>query len=108
MGRARRLRKTTDYETAFACAGGAGILREEVWMDESDKVVRYNLAFVVPHLTLIDHGRILGYDNAHGRHERHFMGKAEAVEYKGFPETSRRFYQEVTEIRRGYESENTH
>jgi hypothetical protein len=36
------------------------------------------------------------------------MGKAEAVEYKGFPETSRRFYQEVTEIRRGYESENTH
>lgn len=103
MGSARRLRKTTDYETAFACAGGAGILREEVWMDERDHVVRYNLAFLLPHLFYRDNGRVLGFDNAHGRHERHFMGKAEAVEYEGFPSTSRRFYREVEAIRRSYE-----
>lgn len=82
---------------------GAGILREEVWMDEKGQVVRYNLAFILPHLFYGDNGRVLGYDNAHGRHERHFMGEAEAAEYGGFPSTSRRFYGEVGAFRRSYE-----
>jgi hypothetical protein len=103
MGKARCPRKTTDYETTFQCAGGIGILREEVWMDEEDRVVRCNLAFIVPHLTSVDHGRVLGYDNAHGNHERHFMGKVQPVEYEGFPITARRFYREVEAMRRGYE-----
>lgn len=60
------LRKATDYETTFRCAGGIGILREEVWVDMREKVVRYNLAFIVPHMISMDHGRILGFDNAHG------------------------------------------
>jgi hypothetical protein len=101
MGSKKRPRKVIDYETAFSCAGGYGILREEVWMDEEDRVVRYNLVFIMSHLTGIDHGRILGYDNRHGYHERHFMGE-------GFPSVSERFYQEVTAIRRGYEDKSVH
>ena len=46
MGRHVRLRKLTDYETAFRCAGGVGILREEVWVDQDGMAVRYNLAFL--------------------------------------------------------------
>jgi len=108
MGSKNRPRKITDYETVFPCAGGVGILREEVWADEKGTVVRYNLAFVVPHRTRVDHGRILGYDNAHGRHERHFMGKAEAVEYKSFPSLARRFYREVEKLRKSYEGQGFH
>ena len=104
MGRTERPRKITDYKTVFPFAGGVGILREEVWMDEEGKVVRYNLAFIAPHLTSADHGRMLGFDNAHGVHERHFMGEAQLVEYVSFPSTSRRFYREVDAIRRSYES----
>ena len=103
MGRTSRPRKVTDYETVFRFAGGTGILREELWVDESDKAVRYNLAFIAPHLTRADNGRILGYDNAHGAHERHFMGQAEPAGYEGFPATARRFYREVEAIRRSYE-----
>ena len=40
MGSARRLRKDTDYETGFWCAGGVGILREEVWVDARGEVIR--------------------------------------------------------------------
>ena len=108
MGKAKRPRKVTDYETEFTCAGGPGILREEVWMNESALVVRYNLAFLLPHLFYRDNGRVLGFDNAHGRHERHFMGKVEIVEYEGFPFTSRRFYLEVEAIRRSYEGKGVH
>jgi predicted transcriptional regulator len=38
-----RLRKDTDCETRFRCAGGIGILREEVWVDSRERVIRYNL-----------------------------------------------------------------
>lgn len=104
MGRRVRLRKLTDYETAFQCAGGAGILREEVWVDEEGRAIRYNLAFLLPHLSRVDKGRVLGFDNAHGIHERHFMGKAEPVEFKSYAATASRFYREVETIRRSYES----
>lgn len=108
MGSTIRPRKITDYETAFRCCGGIGVLREEVWIDETGEVVRYNLAFAVPHLTRVDHGRVLGYDNRHGRHERHFMGTVESFDYESFPATSRRFYREVDALRRSYEGESFH
>ncbi|HEX9199641.1 MAG TPA: hypothetical protein VF865_08790, partial [Acidobacteriaceae bacterium] len=68
MGKRSQLRKDTDYETAFRCAGGIGILREEVWVNSKNEVVRYNLALIVPHISSADNGRILGCDNAHGTH----------------------------------------
>jgi hypothetical protein len=103
MGSKIRLRKLSDYETKFRCAGGTGILREEVWVGSDGQVVRYNLAFLLPHISRIDKGRILGYDNAHGIHERHLMGKTKPVEFKGYPATARRFYREAEAMRRSYE-----
>jgi hypothetical protein len=46
---------------------------------------------------------VLGYDNAHGVHERHFMGKVERTEFTHYSKTSDRFYQEAEAIRRQYE-----
>ncbi len=106
MGQSSRLRKETDYETQFRCAGGIGILREEVWVDETDEVVRYNLAFLLPHCSGVDNGRILGYDNAHGVHERHFMGKADIAEFEDYVMTASRFYREAEALRRSYENED--
>lgn len=103
MGGSKRLHKDTDYETAFWCAGGVGILREEVWVNAREDVVRYNLAFLLPHLFYRDNGRVLGFDNAHGTHERHFMGKVEKVEFTSYEETAECFCREVSEIRRSYE-----
>jgi hypothetical protein len=100
MGKRSPLRKDTDYETAFKCAGGIGLLREEVWVNSKNEVVRYNLAFIVPHILSIDNGRILGFDNAHGNHERHFMGDVQLVEFISYDDTSNRFYEEVDSIRR--------
>ena len=103
MAAPKRLTKDTDYETSFWCGNGFGILREEVWVDEKENVVRYNLAFILPHLTRKDNGRVLGYDNAHGLHERHYMGVTEVVTFKNYDETMNRFRHEVAVIRRRYE-----
>ena len=103
MGRRADLRKDTDYETRFRCAGGIGILREEVWVDGKGNVVRYNLALLLPHLSKVDNGRVLGFDNAHGIHERHFEGTACPVRFRGYLATAKRFYREAEAIRRSYE-----
>jgi hypothetical protein len=103
MGRRTRLRKDTDDEARFRCAGGIGILREEVWVNEKSEVVRYNLAFLMPHLFMADNGRILGFDNAHGIHERHFMGEVQRVDFKSYSATANRFYREVVALRKSYE-----
>ena len=106
MGRRLDLRKETDYETRFQCAGGIGILREEVWVNGKGAVVRYNLAFLLPHLSMADKGRVLGFDNAHGTHERHSMGEVYPFQFRGYLATAKRFYREAEAIRRSYENES--
>lgn len=106
MGKRGRRRKITDYETRFRCSGGIGILREEVWVDESDAVCRYNLALILPHLFGPDRGRVLGFDNAHGIHERHFMGEVKACAFTDYEATAKRFYREAEDIGRKYEDQD--
>ncbi len=105
MRRKTNFRKDTDYVTRFWCAGGIGILREEVWVNVKNEVVKYNLAFLLPHAFAQDNGRVLGYDNAHGVHERHYEGSVGIVRFKDYPSTAARFYKEVARIRSSYESE---
>jgi hypothetical protein len=93
--RGANLRKEIDYETEFWCAGGVGILREGVWVNDANVVVRYNLAFLLPHRFGIDNGRILGFDNAHGVHERHFMGEVKPFRFENYLATAERFYREA-------------
>jgi len=97
------LRKETDYVTRFRCAEGIGILREEVWVNAKNEVVRYNLAFFLLHVFARDNGRVLGYDNAHGVHERHYQGNVQEVPFRSYLSTATRFYKEVERMRRSYE-----
>jgi hypothetical protein len=82
VGRRVHLGKKTGYETHFWCAGGIGIVREEFWVNARGAVVRYNLAFLLPHLYKVDNGRVLAFDNAHGTHERHYTGEREAGSFR--------------------------
>jgi hypothetical protein len=70
------LRKIVDDVTLVSCASGPGIIRTEVWEDET------------------------GYDNAHGTHHRHFYGKVELVSVTTYEEATRRFYADVRELRK--------
>jgi hypothetical protein len=41
---------------------------------------------------------VLGLDNAHGYHHRHFMGKVEPVTFESYEATLERFQQEWSTI----------
>jgi hypothetical protein len=81
------------------------LLKDEVWF-ENGKVVAYNLAYINIKRCRVDHGRVLGYDNNHGFHHRHFMGKVEAIEFASYVDLLDRFIREVHELWRIEDEEN--
>lgn len=80
---------------------GGGLLSYEVWgyVEKGKTVVtRYNLAYINQTIYSGDNGRVLGFDNAHDYHHRHFMGKVEAVAFVSYEATQERFQREWLEI----------
>ena len=69
---------------------GNGTLRREVWVD-GDRITRYNLAYINHRLHSGDNGRVVGYDNAHGFHHRHYFGLVEPIEFVSFEDVEERF-----------------
>lgn len=90
----------TDVEFRFRCTSGEeAIYREEVYADSAGRVAKYNLALIHFGQCQMDHGRVVGYDNAHGRHERHFMGEVDVFEFTTYKEVLERFITEVRHYR---------
>jgi hypothetical protein len=87
-------RKIVDETFTISRKRGNGILRREVWVDGSGHVVRYNLAYINHDVHGGDNGRVVGYDNAHGFHHRHYMGVMESVDFAGFEDIEIRFEQD--------------
>jgi hypothetical protein len=83
--------KIADDSWSLSFKKGNGILRREVWEDEQGRVVRYNLAYINLSLFQGDNGRVVGYDNAHGFHHRHFMGMVEPIAFTSFEDIEERF-----------------
>lgn len=84
---------------------GGGVLSYEVWgYQERGKktvVTRYNLAYINHSICHVDNGRVLGFDNAHDYHHRHYMGEVAAVEFTSYEATLEKFQQEWLEIVKG-------
>ena len=81
-------------------------LREEVWQRMDGEVTRYNLAYINLLVCQLDNGRVLGYDNSHGFHHRHRMGKVEAIEFNDYETLATRFREEVQVLWRNEDEEN--
>ena len=73
------------------------IVKTEVHSRENE-VVKYSLAYINPRISSLDNGRILGYDNSHGHHHRHFMGEVSSVNFTGYAVLLKRFQKEVNEL----------
>lgn len=80
---------------------GGGILRYEVWgyvRGGKSVVTRYNIAYINHVVTKKDNGRVLGYDNAHDYHHKHFMGAVEAYKFVSYEQTVELFQEEWAQI----------
>ena len=70
----------------------------EVYLDW--RVARYNLAYINHAIFQGDHGRVIGYDNAHGTHHRHAFGKREPVTWTCFEEIEDAFQKDWLALHR--------
>lgn len=73
------------------------LLREQIWF-ENGQVVAYSLAYINLKQCPMDNGRVLGYDNSHDYHHRHFMGEVESVEFTTYAALAERFIEEVHDL----------
>ena len=76
---------------------GGGILSYEVWGYKANGktvVTRYNLAYINHAIHSGDNGRVLGFDNAHDYHHRHYLGQVEPLEFTDYEAVLERFQQE--------------
>lgn len=83
--------KQSDETHKISDKRGNGKLRREVWVDAKGRVVRYNLAYINHQLFQGDNGRVIGYDNAHGAHHRHYFGGVSPVDFVSFEDIEERF-----------------
>ncbi|RFO95008.1 transcriptional regulator [Rhodoferax lacus] len=92
-------RKIVDDTHHITHKRGNGQLRREIWVDAQGQVTRYNLAYVNYALHAGDNGRVVGYDNQHGYHHRHYFGVVAAVEFTGFEDIEDQFQADWTALR---------
>ena len=100
--RARSPDKLETYsQRAFFDRPNRPPLVHESWTKNAKgEIVEYSLAYIDFSIYAGDNGRVLGYDNAHGYHERHFMGNAEQIAFTTYAEQFERFISEVRQLRR--------
>jgi hypothetical protein len=86
--------KVVDDTVKIPEKAGNGTLKIRVSVDKEGELGRYSLTYINHRLCSIDNGRILGYDNSHGYHHRHYMGKEEAVEFESYEAVADQFDKE--------------
>lgn len=86
--------KIIDDTLKMSDSDGNGTLKLSASVDNKGKLKRYSLVYINPRLCSSDNGRVLGYDNCHGYHHRHYMGQEEAIEFKSFEAIAEQFDKE--------------
>lgn len=98
MSRKVRSAKTTSIEVHRLKGKRKGAtLKEQVWFEDG-QIIAYSLAYVNLKIFSRDNGRVLGYDNSHGYHHRHFMGMVEPIDFTSYEALAERFIEEVHEL----------
>lgn len=85
---------------------GNGILRYFMTTDSNGCLLRYSLAYINSNITMVDNGRVIGYDNDHNYHHRHCMGAVEPINFISYQELLNQFEQEWRTFHGEYKQRN--
>ena len=75
-----------------------GIIKFEAWEYEN-KIVKYNMAYINKSVFPNDNGRVIGYDNSHNFHHKHYFGEIiELDDFVNYQELVKRFKNDLKEF----------
>ena len=78
---------------------GGGILKIEAWENEKGEIVKYSMAYINHLIFSDDNGRVLGYDNTHNFHHKHYFGEiSEISDFISYENLLDRFQNEIKEF----------
>jgi len=94
-----KLKKVVSEQFPVNPERGGGILKIEVWENEKGKIVKYSMAYINHLVFSDDNGRVIGYDNAHNSHHKHYLGEiTEVSDFISYQDLVDRFEKEITEF----------
>jgi hypothetical protein len=78
---------------------GGGILKIKAWENDKEEIVKYSIAYINHHVFSGDNGRVIGYDNSHDTHHRHYCGQiSEVNDFISYQELIECFENELKEF----------
>ena len=77
---------------------GGGVIKFEAW-EYDNKIIKYNMAYINKSIFSNDNGRVIGYDNSHNFHHKHYLGKiTELDDFINYQELVKRFKDDIKEF----------
>ena len=103
MGREKNLtikfKKVVSEQFPVNPKKGGGILKIEAWENDKGEIVKYSMAYINHFIFSDDNGRVLGYDNTHDFHHKHYFGEiSEISNFINYEDLVKRFEKEIKEF----------
>jgi len=74
------------------------MIKFEAW-EYHKKVVKYNMLYINKNIFTGDNGRVVGYDNSHNFHHKHYLGQiTELDDFTTYQELVKRFREDIKEF----------
>ena len=90
--------KIIDEQFIIPYAKGGGIIKFEAWEYEN-LIVKYNMVYINKNVFPNDNGRVMGYDNSHNFHHKHYFGQiTELDDFVNYQELVQRFKNDIKEF----------
>jgi len=90
--------KVIDEQFIIPYEKGGGIIKFEAWEYEN-QIVKYNMVYINKSVFPNDNGRVMGYDNSHNFHHKHYFGQiTELDDFINYQELVQRFKNDIKEF----------
>jgi hypothetical protein len=90
--------KVIDEQFILPYEQGGGIIKFEAWEYENH-IVKYNMVYINKNIFSNDNGRVMGYDNSHDFHHKHYFGQiTELDDFVNYQELVNRFRDDLKEF----------
>jgi len=90
--------KVIDEQFIVSTEKGGGVIKFEAW-EWDKKIVKYNMVYINKSIFPNDNGRVVGYDNSHNFHHKHYFGQiTELDDFIDYQELVGRFKKDVEEF----------
>jgi len=98
MAKSKKYTKVIDEKFIVPFKNGSGLIKFEAW-EYQDKIVKYNMAYINKEIFPNDNGRVIGYDNSHNFHHKHYLGEIyELDDFINYQDLVERFKEDIKEF----------